>query len=136
MFLYVIAPWFESIVYKGVLIAGSWKSTVQLTPENFKCELSILVSQKGHKLSGEIIARYTNTLKAEDIRTRRLNFTGEIIDNNIILTYRSSIRSITSLGTYLLKLVRGGEELKGNMLAIDGISGEVLSYEDVVWKRE
>lgn len=133
----VIIPWFETLVYKGIIISGNWKTTVKLSPDNFVGELTIVMDQKGHKLSGSIIARYVNNEQLDtELTTRRLNFTGSIIDNNITLTYRSASRNITSLGTFLLKLVRGGEELKGCMLGVDGITGEILAYKDVIWKRE
>ena len=69
-------------------------------------------------------------------KTKRLNLEGFLADHYLSLRYNSSSRNTISLGTFLLKIVRGGEQLKGGMLSLDGITTNVQNYKDIVWERE
>ncbi len=131
----VLIPWFESLVYKGIDVSGNWKSTVQLSPPGFKAELRIMLNQKGYNLKGDMIVTYF-TPDGNSNRTRRLNCEGFLADHYLSISYHSAARNIISLGTYLLKVVRGGEQLKGGMLSLDGITTDVQSYKDITWERE
>jgi hypothetical protein len=131
-----IIPWFESLVYKGIDISGNWKSNVQLSPDNYKVKLNIIVKQKGHRLTGDILAQYINTDSSQETRTRRLKFLGEITNNNIVITYKSATKEVSSLGVFLMKIILGGEKLKGTLVSQDQLSEGINSYKEIIWERE
>ncbi|EGW36013.1 hypothetical protein [Desulfosporosinus sp. OT] len=131
----VLVPWFESIVYKGIIVSGNWKSTVLLGTLGFKAELKIMLEQKGHKLKGDMVAVYINP-DGNSNKTKRLELEGFLANHYLSITYNSSSRNSISLGTFLLKVVHGGEQLKGGMLSLDGITSDVQNYKDIIWERE
>ncbi|WP_413114103.1 hypothetical protein [Thaumasiovibrio sp. DFM-14] len=121
VWLAILKPRTEDLLYKGVRIDGLWFSELVDTSSVHKEEISVV--QRGNCISGTI-----KTLEGQD-RGSSYKFTGSF--KNLILTgtYESTSKYMTDRGTFTLKLSDNGGELKGITTYVGDTNGSLTSTE-------
>lgn len=130
----ILLPWFQSIVYKGVIVDGEWRSKLELTPVGFVVNLKMDLKQSGHLVKGDLYASYQKTNGDID-QVKHLKIEGTISDSFLSLHYSPKSRKRISQGNYLLQVKRAGEMLSGKMMSLDNVKMEIMVYEEIEWER-
>ncbi|HHF2855184.1 TPA: hypothetical protein ACPJZ8_004408 [Vibrio diabolicus] len=127
VWLSILKPLTEDLLYKGVRIDGLWFSELVDTDSIHKEEISVV--QRGNSISGTI-----KTLEGQD-KGSSYRFTGSF--KNLILTgtYESTSKYMTDRGTFTLKLSDNGGELKGVTTYVGDTDGSLCSAE-YIWSAE
>ncbi|ALM66753.1 hypothetical protein ACUVJI_04700 [Vibrio parahaemolyticus] len=127
IWLSILKPRIEDLLYKGVRIDGLWFSELVGAESTHKEE--IVVVQRGNKISGTI-----KTVEGQD-KGSNYKFTGSF--KNLVLTgtYESTSKYMTDRGTFILRLSDNGGELKGiTTYAIS--AGSSLCTVEYVWSSQ
>ncbi|MBI2003812.1 MAG: hypothetical protein HYS78_02455 [Parcubacteria group bacterium] len=134
----VTIPWYQSIIYQGVNIKGTWygfDATVE-DGEYIKAEESestIILNQQGNKITGELLL----TKQPNGEKCRKLfELDGVFTDN--ILTLKNKVREsdVMGMGTFIMKIVGGGKEFKGKHTYISANNWSTIFARDQVWIRK
>jgi hypothetical protein len=126
VFYQVILPWYQSKVYKGVLLEGRWNGRMQIN--NITWSLTLVVKQSGNILNGNFtaISNDTNAKKKETY----MRFDGTIINGYVILTCTSSDPREISFGAMILRI--RNKCLKGKQIFRDLSESKVDVFESKV----
>jgi hypothetical protein len=127
----LVIPWYQQFVYRGIDLSGEWKSKHEYG-RGTKVDQMIGIEQKGHKISGTIIS-YNCVDKKE--YTSHYTITGEIFDNYVDLEYKIKDKKFIGRGSMLLKVIEGGEKLKGGLIAVERYNHTIVTFNDIVWER-
>jgi hypothetical protein len=133
IFKKLIIPWYQQTIYRGIDVSGEWTSTQEYSGKVL-AEQTIILKQKGHKITGTLISRNDIPSKGQDTTSFILN--GEIFDNYVDLEYQIKDKKLLGRGSQLLKVKDGGQKLEGGLVAIDRFSTEVMVSKNVEWKRK
>jgi hypothetical protein len=109
VFTKIIIPWYQKIIYQGVDLNGEWKFERQLNNESEIFRLSLV--QNANSISGQL-----TYLRINNEETREVNYllNGSVWEGYLTLNMKSKDRRAIAYATSLLKVERGGRELKGN----------------------
>ena len=129
----IIIPWYQQNIYRGIDLTGQWNSK-QLYPEGISAEQSIELIQKGHLISGSLMA--TTKFPNNSEETNSYTIRGETFDNYLDVEYRITDKSKIGRGSLLLKVKRGGNVLEGALISIDRISTEIITQPITQWNRK
>lgn len=133
IFKKIIVPWYQQSIYRGIDISGDWVSS-QNYAGGVSVEQIIQIKQKGHRLSGTLISQNKIPNIGED--TTAFTLDGEIFDNYVDIEYQINDNKSIGRGSQLLKVKEGGVKLEGGLIAIDRISSEIMTSENIQWKRK
>ena len=136
----VLLPWFQEFVYKGVNVSGNWiyEKEEQVSPTNNRTiEISLDIQQKAHEVFGTFRAKnkYTEDPK-EYINYYKI--IGLVKDNYLLFSYSAQRKDRTGVGSFLLRVSRGGTQLTGSAIFTPDASVEdsrVAIRKDMVFKR-
>lgn len=137
LFNKVFIPWYQNLIYKGMIVSGTWESQYHTRSrggikKTIDYELSITLNQKGHNIDGLFSARKKDE---GNISTRNYKIQGIIFDNYLIVTYLPSDRKFTGGGSFVLKVINGGNQLEGGISFIDQKTTNVFTDENILWNR-
>lgn len=96
----IILPWFQSKVYRGVLLQGKWKGHMEINP--VKWDMSLVIEQKGNKVRGTLVAK-SDDPKAKKKETD-MYFNGEIYEGYLIINCTAKDPHDISFGAMILKI--------------------------------
>jgi hypothetical protein len=108
IFLEVVVPWYQQLIYEGVDLRDSWLYDRPKGDGVGKFRLKL--EQKAHNLSGQLT--YTSIEKDTESVISYL-VSGTVWEGYVTLNLKSSDRRRIAFATTLLKVERGGQELKG-----------------------
>ena len=96
----IILPWFQSKVYRGVLLAGTWKGFMQIN--SVQWEMTLVINQKGNRVDGKLKAKSDNP----DAKKKEtdMTFNGNIYDGYLMITCISDDPHDISFGSMILKI--------------------------------
>ena len=124
IFRKIIIPWYQSIVYQGLVIDGEWKIILQ-TPHRIQTQDIILnIAQKAYRLEGT--ATYIIMIESagewsEQIKTFKVD--GRISDRFVVITLRHAERSRIGVASLLLEIIGDGRTMSGQYTYYDvGVS--------------
>jgi hypothetical protein len=129
----IIIPWYQQSIYRGIDISGEWTSKKEYLGK-VMVDQTIQISQKGHRISGSLISRNKIPSKGED--TTSFFIEGEIFDNYVDIEYKTTDKKFIGRGSFLLKVKEGGEKLAGGLVAIDRFSTDIMTSQEIEWKRK
>lgn len=129
----IVIPWYQQSVYRGIDISGEWTSNKEYLGK-VMVDQTIQISQKGHRITGTLISRNKIPSKGED--TTSFSIEGEIFDNYVDIEYKTTDKKFIGRGSFLLKVKEGGEKLTGGLVAIDRFSTEIMTSQEIEWKRK
>jgi hypothetical protein len=126
-----LLPWFKSLVYKGIIIDGTWKieqATQMVDGSNLAVQraIDINLQQNANELTGDASARIIetqtitpSTQNVETKQSKNLNTViyydvkGEIKDRFVSLVLRPKEQNKIAYSVLLLEVVGDGNTLKG-----------------------
>lgn len=129
----IIVPWYQQSIYRGIDISGEWISS-QSHVGGVSIEQVIQIKQKGHRLSGTLISQNNIPSLGQEITSFKLD--GEIFDNYVDIEYQINDKKLIGRGSQLLKVKEGGVKLEGGLIAIDRISTEIMTSNNIEWVRK
>ena len=129
----IIIPWYQENIYRGIDISGEWKSHQEYAGK-VKVDQIIQIKQKGHRIKGTLVSRNHMPSQGEDVSSFIIS--GEIFDNYVDIEYKVENKKLIGRGSHLLRVVDGGKNMKGGLVAIDRLSGGIITTDSVIWKRE
>lgn len=108
LFLEVVVPWYQQLIYEGVDLRDLW---IYDYPKNDGVgKFRLKLEQKAHNLSGQLT--YTSVEKDTESVISYL-VSGTVWEGYVTLNLKSSDRRRIAFAATLLKVERGGQELKG-----------------------
>jgi hypothetical protein len=133
IFRKIIIPWYQSIVYQGLIIDGEWKVFFQ-TPGVLQAQDIILnLTQKAHRLEGTatyIIMKEEARKWSEQVKTFHLE--GRIADRFVVLTLRHTERNRIGVGTLLIEIIGDGRIMSGQITTYDVGASKIFSDECIL----
>jgi len=138
IFIKIITPWFEQIVYKGVLLDGAWSTVINsknVIGDKKRRVLKLDIIQKGNRITGAFYALSEyfdkNGNCVEDKKYENHYYiNGSIKNNYLVLNYEATSKNRTGLGTLALQITTGGNKMSGGILFVAEGSIETISVID------
>ena len=131
-FVNVFSPWLESKLYRGVIISGTWTACYK-SGEHYKVDMTMRIRQKAYTLFGTFEAK---TTQVEQEYINQYSLKGRIADNYAMLEYSPLSRSRIGLGTFVLRVTKGGKQLKGSTAFLGENNGDIGALEDVLFEKQ
>jgi len=134
----VIIPWYQSVIYEGRKIEGTWygyEAEVKdgdYFPEE-ESRSTIYLKQKGNKIIGELLL--TKQPSKEACR-KLFILNGVFCDNILTLQHRVKDKTTMGVGNSIMKLTDGGKKLKGRCTFISSRNWSTIFNTDEVWVRK
>lgn len=127
----VVIPWYQIRVYKGFDVSGHWEG--EQIRGDIRYTFTIDIKQSGHNLTGKYTAvdYYQETTK-----TKHFSLSGSIYNNNILINYESMYRQTFGVGTFLLAVHDGGNELRGAVTFLKTSAGRIGTDGDLILRRK
>ena len=131
VFIRIVIPWYQSVVYRGIDIKGDWSGS-RIDGE-MKYNVELTFKQNGHKLSGTFVAidEFPDTIK-----TKQFKIKGEIYNNCVLVTYESNSKKNLGSGSFLFQLYESGNTLKGAMSYLRTKTGDIGAKDDILLNRK
>ena len=132
----IVIPWYQALIYKGINIEGTWFIYFDhpQVKKIKKSENTATITQKGHKITGEIIlTMQPNGDKLTESKILVLN--GCFSNNDLILSYECKDNRRIGAGTYVMKLAEDGNKLKGISTYVNSIAADIVSLPQI-WIRK
>ena len=129
IWLKIILPWYENLLYQGVRLDGRWVSRARI--RDSERETVWQIKQTGHRIKATAVA----TLGPNQGRSFAINGTFR----NLILTVtfqRSDAGSVIDRGCVAVKLVQNGHQLCGHITHYDYDSETLVSNDYVLRKNQ
>jgi hypothetical protein len=133
-----VIPWYQSIIYGGRNIEGTWYGyQAELEGGDYfpekESRSTIYLTQKGNKITGELLL----TKQSSGEKCRKLFIlNGFFNDNVLILEQEVKDKTNMGIGNSLMKLTEGGEKLKGRHTYISSANWSTIFSIDEVWIRK
>ncbi len=128
-----VIPKYESHVYKGLNIQGTWELVDGPDDDGSWAQHEVMsLKQIAHRLSGTATLVPKPDLNSETIS---LDVSGDISDRFVSLTFRSPIKNRLSYSVLLLEIVGDGNILRGSTAMYD-VGKEVISSHEVEYVRK
>ncbi len=126
-----ILPWYQRLVYRGVLVDGAWKG--ERKDNNTVYGFDLHLKQDGHAITGTFTAENQRGEGTHTTKSFRLD--GEITDSCVLLRYSPSDQHTYGSGAFLFQVFEAGRVLKGGMLYFQTRSGQIGSVNDLRLER-
>ncbi|HYC34131.1 MAG TPA: hypothetical protein VEC13_00180 [Candidatus Paceibacterota bacterium] len=136
----VILPWFQKFVYSGVNVSGNWIYSIEESisaTEKRNIEISLDLTQNAHEISGHFRSKNNYTDKQEYINY--YNLKGLVKDNFLLFSYSAQRSDRTGIGSFLLRVAKGGTQLIGSAVYVADASPddhEVTERRNMIFKRK
>ena len=135
LFTEVVIPWYQSKVYEGISIAGTWHADLESeisTPER-RVENDMMLHQHGHKVTGSVIKRTAtgDTRVTEDFRLE-----GRIRDRFFYGYIYPKDKDRLSALSFLYQVEGNGSTLSGLRVFYHILESKIKSLPEVYRKQE
>jgi hypothetical protein len=132
----VLIPFYETIVYKGVNISGTWTKTSKLhggTQDETTYTESIILEQNANRIKGS----YTVVSLFSDSRqvVSSYNLKGDIKDGHLILTADIADKKQIGYGAFVLKIIAGGQQMIGVVTLLNRIGDNIVTYDNCCYDK-
>ncbi|HEV2611057.1 MAG TPA: hypothetical protein VGU61_12380 [Noviherbaspirillum sp.] len=127
VWLKILSPFIEDLLYRGVRIEGLWIAELVGAESTHKEE--IVIKQWGNRVAG--------TLKCIEGQDQNSSYSFSGTFKNLILTamYESTDKFSTDRGTFTVRLEDNGSYFKGHTVYLGATDGE-LSDAAYVWNKK
>ena len=127
VWLKVLSPFVEDLLYRGVRIDGQWTAELEDAESEHKEE--IIIKQWGNRVTGTL-----RCIEGQDLGG---SYTFQETFKNLILTatYESTNKFSTDRGTFTVRLNDNGNSFKGHTVYLGATDGE-LSDAGYVWCKK
>jgi hypothetical protein len=129
----IVQPWFESQVYRGLDVAGTWllDNPVNATTQKkqFDDDESMALNQHAHSLRG------TLTFSTDGAAPVAQDLTGEIRDRLVCFTTRTASRKSVGYTCVLAEVTADGKRMIGHSVYYDLDESKVDSHEVTYVRR-
>lgn len=132
VFLRVFLPWYQALVYRGVVIDGEWHGET----ENNQGTTHVFVTrieQHAHQVSGDMKVVTAKPDTADVVTEFQLS--GELWEGFLLLSLRSRDQTQLSFAAVLLKVQKGGRQLSGKM-SFRNLSNDDIRSIDILLERK
>jgi hypothetical protein len=126
-----IVPWYQTRLYRGILVNGTWIGSRNDNGKVFG--FSLQLHQSGHNLDGFFTAKNKKPSGEETEKTFKVK--GEITNNYLLLCYSPANPYIYGSGSFLLQVYNAGAQLKGGMMYLQTRTGLVGAVDDITLER-
>lgn len=133
----IVMPWYQKVVYRGVVIDGEWflfykKGEFEGQSTNAESVGTVLFTQRGHKILGEV---YYNKNLNGSLCNKKFFIEGFLKDNHLVCTLEVKDPKKMGIGTYVMELVEDGNRLDGTHLFVNTLKGGNVSHVNFSMKR-
>ncbi len=135
IFRKIVIPWYQSIIYQGLIVSGEWRVASLSTGEGQEIVLNL--TQKAHRLEGTATyVRKTDTsnLLTEHIKTFQIE--GRVADRFAVLTLRHTERNRIGVEVLLLEIIGDGRKMAGYTTFYDVVENRIVSYACMLGRSE
>ncbi|MEM6719746.1 MAG: hypothetical protein AAF611_10545 [Bacteroidota bacterium] len=133
IFKKIILPWYQSMIYKGVNISGTWIRRFEVQNSSV-IEARFHLKQKGNKLYG--IEEWSKRKDGNLVKLGSYNLSGEIADRFVHIKSINIDKKRIGYLTLLLQVVKGGDVLEGKAIYYDEHPNEIVSRNAVLTRME
>jgi hypothetical protein len=134
LFKEVVIPWYQSKVYEGISIAGTWHADLDpetSTPER-RVENDMTLHQHGHKVTGSVVKRSTTGDKRI---TEDFTLEGRIRDRFFYDYMYPKDKDRLSALSFLYEVKGNGSTLLGLRVFYHILESEIKSLPEV-WRKQ
>lgn len=126
-----IVPWYQTRLYRGILVDGTWIGSRNDAGTDFG--FSLQLHQSGHNLDGAFTAK--NKKATGEATEKTFKVKGEITNNYLLLCYFPANQYIYGSGSFLLQVYHAGSQLKGGMMYLQTRTGLIGAVNDITLER-
>ena len=133
----VLIPFYETLVYKGVFVNGTWTQTSTYNEGNegdITYTETLTLNQKANKLTG--IYSVSNIIDGQNKLTSIYNIEGILENNFIVLTGKIADKRHIGHNSFLLKIIAGGQQLTGVCNIVNRYGDAPISYSNLIYNRQ
>jgi hypothetical protein len=133
----IIIPFYESLVYKGIIIKGIWNHQSTLNEQGLERVTfteTLTIEQKAHNLTGTYAV--TNITSGQNNMTSVYKINGKILNNHIYLTAEIENNNQIGLATFLFSVVSGGGQLIGSVSILNRAADNILTFSNLTYTRQ
>lgn len=124
IFRKIVRPWYESLIYDGIKIEGTWH--IEFTDPTHNRNVTFELNQKANTLTGISTHVLKDEKKSGDkIRTYQLS--GRIRNRFIDLSGRSIDRTRVGVLTMLFEIIGDGQKMHGYITGYSTLDSELKS---------
>lgn len=130
----LVIPWYQSKVYEGISIAGTWHADLDpeiSTPER-RVENDMTLHQHGHKVRGSVIKR---TITGDKRITENFTLEGRIRDRFFYGYMYPKDKDRLSALSFLYQVKGNGSTLSGLRVFYHILESEIRSLPEV-WRKQ
>lgn len=125
-------PWYQTIIYSGIKIAGEWTSKAT---DDFVQDIKLEINQSANNLEGvAIFVRKPTPINSME-QFRSFKLAGKIQDRFIHLIVINKNDNRLGLNLFLLEIVGDGRIMKGGHTYYE-VSSSKVSYRSIVLSRD
>lgn len=133
----VIIPFYETIVYKGILVSGTWTHTSTLhqgTHDETTYTEKLFLKQSASSIEGNytVVSLFkdnTQVVSTYDIK-------GRVKDGYIVLTANIQDQKQIGCGSFVLKVISGGQKLFGNVTLLNRLADNIVTYPNCTYNKD
>ncbi|TSA17858.1 hypothetical protein D4R75_11965 [bacterium] len=132
IFRNVVLPWYQSLVYSGLLIEGTWIATkIPSSTQDVRLELK----QKAHHIEGTATYVLNDTMASTSERIRNFRIAGSIRERFVIMTLQHTDRERIGVAAQLLEVTGDGRRMHGGRVFFN-VGNDKISLSDITFTRE
>jgi hypothetical protein len=132
LFKEVVIPWYQSKVYEGISIAGTWHADLEISTPERRVENDMLLDQHGHKVTGSVIKR---TATGDTRITEDFTLEGRIRDRFFYGYMYPKDKDRLSALSFLYQVEGSGSTLSGLRVFYHIVEGEIKSLPEI-WRKQ
>ena len=132
----VLIPFYENIIYKGVNLSGTWTKTSKRhqgeTDETTYTE-HIILEQKASTIKGTytVVSLFLDNTQV----VSSYNIKGDIKDGHLILTADIADKKQIGYGTFVLKIIAGGQQMSGVVTLLNRKGDNIVAYDNCYYDK-
>lgn len=129
----VAIPWYQSLVFKGVDLSGTWSSNKDFPHTRY--QYILVLRQAAHDLAGTMIITRSGKASTGGDYIQGMSVTGSSWEGFVTLNMQSDDRRSLSFATSLLKIKDRGDTLIGEMAYRSRGADDQVRSETIEWRR-
>jgi hypothetical protein len=138
----IIWPKIRELTYRGIDLADEWVCTEHITVKQNNTNQSVkrreyhlTLKQNGHRLSGDVSVKNIHPKTMEEDMSF-FKTVGTVKDNYVQIDFTAKSKKTIGIGTFLFSIREGGRCLKGNLVATEKNTLDIISIDDLEFKRK
>ena len=109
----IIIPWIETIVYKGVMLDGTWSQKIDYSEGNEHDHYTLSIQQHAQKVKGTLSISY---IRNNETSNGTYIINGEVSDGYFQASLKSDNKYQSSRANTLMKISGNGRKMKGRLI--------------------